>query len=71
MSYETRIIKIGDEYFLEYKAKRFFWAILHDAPFWWVRYSNVPRSTLEGAKKEQHMALNGYRLNSHSPKVVG
>jgi hypothetical protein len=70
MNYETRIVKIGVAYFLEYKAKGFFWALLHDSPFWWERYSNVPCPTVEEAKKEQHMALNGYRLNRHSPKVV-
>jgi len=71
--YKTRIVNIGNNYFVDYKWAGGFWRGLlsHEALFW-TRWSMVPDSSIEKARETAKRAIKSHELNySWNTKVSG
>jgi len=69
--YKTRIVKIGDDYFVDYKwVGGILKAFLYDEPIFWKRYSMVPCNNIEDAHKMRDNALKSYELNYHNVEII-
>lgn len=62
--YTTRIVKVGVNYFVEYKWDgSFLSGLLRGADLVWTRYSMVPCKSIKDARKFQSNALRSHKLN--------
>ena len=71
--YDTRIVKVGSDYFVEYRWAGPLWkGLLYGEPVYWSMYSMVPNKSLEDAEKTRQDALKSYELNyKWNTQIVG